>query len=286
MLPARISIPLRRARTLSYGENPHQHGAAYIDPAAPRDEPSVLRADQHHGKELSYNNLNDAAAALTLAFALGRSSAGAFGAAVVKHTNPCGAAVAPGVSAAVRGAMRGDPLAAYGGILACSGPIDAAAAEILAAPENFLEVVVAPSFEAGAVERLALRWKNIRLLSVGKASGAAAGVVVHPSGRGSGATPDTLSTPGWVHRRGPRRARRGWRRQVLRSASRGPCRATRWRSAARRRRDRRHPALRHGAGQMDRVASCRIAIEKAGTRARGRSSSRTPSSPSRTGRLL
>src|SRR5690606_9085492 len=150
---------------LRYGENPHQEAALYRDPAS--TGPTVVNARQLHGKQLGYNNINDAAAALELAKVLARLDPEAPGACVVKHTNPCGAAIAATPLRAVDLAIAGDPLAAYGGILAINRPLDDAAAERLCRGDVFLEVVVAPDFEPAALDRLRARWANIRLLAVG-----------------------------------------------------------------------------------------------------------------------
>ena len=116
--PPHVSLRLELADELRYGENPHQRGAVYADPSA--TGPSVVRARLLHGKPLSYNNLLDAGAALELVQDLATQRAGACACAVIKHTNPCGAAVADGALASFERAWAGDPLAAFGGIVAFS----------------------------------------------------------------------------------------------------------------------------------------------------------------------
>src|SRR5262249_55067163 len=120
--PPTLIVAAQRVEVLRYGENPHQKAAVYA--TAVTETPSVVGASLRHGKPLSYNNLNDAAAALEaiqdLFAAFGDRSA----AVVVKHTNPCGAAVAGDPGQAFALAYAGDPLAAYGGIVAFSCPID------------------------------------------------------------------------------------------------------------------------------------------------------------------
>jgi phosphoribosylaminoimidazolecarboxamide formyltransferase / IMP cyclohydrolase len=150
---------------LRYGENPHQRAAVYRDPNS--NEPSVITAELLAGKPLSYNNLLDAAAALELVQDLRDLFPGQVAATVVKHTNPCGAAVASEARDAFERAYAGDPLAAYGGIVAISSEIDESTATAIVAGEKFLEVIVAPSFTEGAVRMLAERWKNVRLLATG-----------------------------------------------------------------------------------------------------------------------
>jgi phosphoribosylaminoimidazolecarboxamide formyltransferase / IMP cyclohydrolase len=150
---------------LRYGENPHQRAAVYRDPNS--NEPSVITAELLAGKPLSYNNLLDAAAALELVQDLRDLFPGQVAATVVKHTNPCGAAVASEARDAFERAYAGDPLAAYGGIVAISSEINESTATAIVAGEKFLEVIVAPSFTEGAVRMLAERWKNVRLLATG-----------------------------------------------------------------------------------------------------------------------
>ena len=169
-LPDLLALAYRKASDLRYGENPHQHGAAYT-PAGSAPT-GLLGARQHHGKALSYNNLNDAAAAILLADELaalpdarGQRRPAAV---VVKHANPCGAAVAQSVAQSVELALRGDPVAAYGGIVAIAGAVDRAVAEVLTRPGQFLEVVLARRFDDPALELLRARWANVRLLSSGE----------------------------------------------------------------------------------------------------------------------
>ncbi|HRQ74204.1 MAG TPA: bifunctional phosphoribosylaminoimidazolecarboxamide formyltransferase/IMP cyclohydrolase [Phycisphaerales bacterium] len=268
--PAHLRLAFERRAELRYGENPHQAAAAYALPAW--TGPSVVTADQLHGKPLSYNNLLDAAAALDLALMLSACDDGRVGACVVKHTNPCGAALAESATLAVELAIAGDPLAGYGGIVALSAEVDASAAERLCGDDAFFEVVVAPSFEWAALERLRERWKNLRLLQTGRgtrpfgtleARTVAGGLLVQERDDRPG---DTAS---WVHAAGPaptpeRLAHARALDAVVRALSSN---AVAIGGAA--------PEgggvrlFGAGAGQMDRLASCRIAAEKAGVLARG-----------------
>ncbi|MBL8990348.1 MAG: bifunctional phosphoribosylaminoimidazolecarboxamide formyltransferase/IMP cyclohydrolase, partial [Phycisphaerae bacterium] len=176
----RLVLRYERAQALRYGENPHQRAAVYRDPAW--RGPSVVGARQLHGKELSYNNINDAAAALDLALALSTVVGGAPAAAVIKHANPCGAATGGSALAAVDRAIAGDPLAAFGGIVASSAPIDEAAAARLTHTDVFLEVLLAPRFEPAALEMLRARSANIRLLEfAGPVNGAPGGTLTYRS---------------------------------------------------------------------------------------------------------
>ncbi len=165
--PALMTVTLAKVEDLRYGENPHQDAALYRM-AGQTHGPSLLAAEQLHGKELSFNNINDANAALQLALALSRLDPTRVAAAVVKHTNPCGASLVKGsVLDAVDEAIAGDPVAAYGGILAVSDVVDSEAAARLCAKDIFLEVLIAPGFEASALDALRDRWANIRLLATG-----------------------------------------------------------------------------------------------------------------------
>ncbi len=146
------------SQALRYGENPHQTAAFYVSGEA---RFGVATAVQHQGKELSYNNLNDTDAAYELVAELA-----VFGPAVaiIKHANPCGAATADSLKDAYVKALRCDPVSAFGGIVALSGTIDAAAAEEVS--KIFTEVVIAPDATTEAKAIFAAK-KNLRLLTAG-----------------------------------------------------------------------------------------------------------------------
>jgi phosphoribosylaminoimidazolecarboxamide formyltransferase/IMP cyclohydrolase len=144
---------LRRSETLRYGENPHQAAALYSDPDAPA---GLAQAEQLHGKEMSYNNYVDADAAWRAAHDFTDRCV-----AIIKHANPCGIAVGADVAEAHRKAHACDPVSAFGGVIAANAPVTVAMAEQVA--EIFTEVIVAPSYEDGAVEVLAAK-KNLRIL--------------------------------------------------------------------------------------------------------------------------
>ena len=267
--PEVLRLQYTKARELRYGENPHQTAALYRDPAS--IGPTLVNARQLGGKPLSYNNINDAAAALEVAKALHRYDGASASACVVKHTNPCGAAAAPSVAQAVRAAMAGDPMAAYGGILAVVGVVDGAVAERLCAEGVFLEVVAASEFEPSALERLKARWANLRLMAVGDKSPSRARKLEYRSIPGGMLVQDRdvrLPEPErWKHEAGPAPSP-----EDLHAAAAlvVVCRALSSNAIAIGGRDGDAVALfGAGAGQMDRVASCRIAVEKAGERARG-----------------
>jgi len=152
--PAFAGVALRRQSSLRYGENPHQPAALYVDPGAPA---GLAQAEQLHGKELSYNNYVDADAAWRSANDFTEPCV-----AIIKHANPCGIAVGADVAEAHRKAHACDPVSAFGGVIAVNREVTAEMAKQLL--DIFTEVVVAPSYEPGAVEILREKWKNLRLL--------------------------------------------------------------------------------------------------------------------------
>ncbi len=155
---------LERKSLLRYGENPHQKAAVYRIPR--HRAASVLTARHIHGRELSYNNLLDLDSALAIARSFGQPAA-----AVIKHNNPCGAATCAKLSLATRKALDGDPVSAFGSVLGFNRTVDIETAEILVEPNRFIEAIVAPDFEAGAVGVLTTRpkWRdNVRLMQVGQ----------------------------------------------------------------------------------------------------------------------
>jgi len=148
--PDCLSRCLPRERALRYGENPHQRAAIYGS--------FLASFDQVHGKEISYNNIFDLCAALDVAAKLAvRGSA----VAIIKHANPCGAAVGDSLASAWSAALACDPQAASGGIIACSTPVDVETAEVMSG--HFIEVLVAPDFDPEALEILQRRKNRILL---------------------------------------------------------------------------------------------------------------------------
>ena len=164
--PAHLAITMEKVQDLRYGENPHQGGAFYREAVAPRA--SIAQAQQIHGKELSFNNINDADAALELVKEFTLPTAVA-----VKHTNPCGVASAASISAAYQLAHDADPVSIFGGIVALNRPCDEETARELA--KIFLEIVIAPSFTGEALAILS-RKKDLRLLTTGPLAAAVAGM--------------------------------------------------------------------------------------------------------------
>ena len=265
-LPNPLLLRLNRLTELRYGENPHQAGAVYLNTRS--TEPGVAAAQQLHGKDLSFNNLYDANGALELVKEFDPDALAAV--AVIKHANPCGFAVDEDLAVAFGRAYEGDPLAAFGGVVALNRRVDEATALRIVEGQKFLEVVVAPGYDDQALDLLSQRWKSVRLLSVGRLPG--------------------------PHRRDARELEYKWILGGLLVQQRDlvpldPSTWTRVAGPPLEPRDLSHLhlgmiAVKHlksnavclvrdralvgaGAGQMDRVASCRIAVEKAQDRARG-----------------
>jgi phosphoribosylaminoimidazolecarboxamide formyltransferase/IMP cyclohydrolase len=157
-----IEMRLELKETLRYGENPHQRGALYVDPAA--DSGTLVNARQLHGKELSYNNLLDLDSAWAIVRMLDEPAA-----VVIKHNNPCGAAMHKTLSLAMRRALDGDPVSAFGSVIALNRAVDAATADLLAEPDRFVEAIVAPTFDEEGLRILTTKpkWKaNVRLMQI------------------------------------------------------------------------------------------------------------------------
>ena len=152
LFPVWAGATWERAATLRYGENPHQAAALYVSGG-----PGLAAAEQLHGKEMSYNNYVDADAAWRAAHDHGDVAC----VAVIKHANPCGIAVGTDVADAHRKAHATDPVSAFGGVIATNGEVSVEMAEQVA--EIFTEVVLAPSYADGALEVLT-RKKNVRVL--------------------------------------------------------------------------------------------------------------------------
>lgn len=163
-LPAAYALAGVRELELRYGENPHQR-AAFYRTGGP-GEPSVAGATVLSGKALSFNNLVDLDAALALAKEFDRPFV-----CVIKHTNPCGAAAAEAIEEALEQAWSGDPISAFGSVLAFTRPVNLACAEFLVGGNRFVEAIVAPSFDDDALDLLTgkPKWgKSVRLLACGE----------------------------------------------------------------------------------------------------------------------
>jgi phosphoribosylaminoimidazolecarboxamide formyltransferase/IMP cyclohydrolase len=258
--PDLLTLQFEKIDELRYGENPHQHGAAYRSSA--RSGPSVAHAAFLGGKELSYNNLLDLDSAFELAKELRRQAC-----VIVKHNNPCGAGCADTAVDAYRKALEGDPVSAYGGLLAFNGIVDAAAAEAIAVRETFFEGIVAPQYARGAVEILRDRtkWgKNLRILEAGHEPRPAPGWMQVRSIRDGVLvqTPDEALTGEIKPACGT--VDEAQRRDLLFAWT--VCKHVRSNAIVLARDEK---VVGVGAGQMSRVDSAWIAVRKAGDRAKG-----------------
>jgi len=157
IFPDQSNASFVKIADLRYGENPHQQAAWYRDPDAAAD--SLAKAVQHQGKELSYNNIADADAAWECVRQFEDSAC-----AIIKHANPCGVAVADHINTAYDLAFATDETSAFGGIIAFNRPLDEATAALIV-DRQFLEVLIAPDYEDGALAVLASK-KNVRVLQI------------------------------------------------------------------------------------------------------------------------
>ena len=166
LLPTSFAINYQKAQDCRYGENPHQEAAFYIAPNV--TEPCVANARQIWGKELSFNNIYDLNGALETVKEFSEEDRPA--AVIIKHTNPCGAALGDSLADAFQKARMGDPISAFGGILAVTRILDVATAEAITGKNTFFEAIIAPGYEPDAIPILKERkaWgANLRLLEVG-----------------------------------------------------------------------------------------------------------------------
>ena len=166
--PPDLRLTYTRSAPLRYGENPHQQAALYVDSS----HAGIASARQLQGKELSYNNLVDLDACWSLVQDLAALSGPSFAktpaaVAIIKHTNPCGAAVAPNVIDAYQQALAADPVSAFGGVIGIDQPVDGPAADEIS--KLFVEAIVAPSFTPEARTRFAAK-KNLRLVEITSAT--------------------------------------------------------------------------------------------------------------------
>jgi phosphoribosylaminoimidazolecarboxamide formyltransferase/IMP cyclohydrolase len=269
---ANIDFSLRRAAALRYGENPHQSAALFVGP--PPAEASVAFARQLHGKPLSYVNLLDADAALSCVKEFDEPAA-----CIVKHATPCGCAVAQDIAGAFARAYQGDPLAAFGGIVALNRPVDAATADAIAAVDKLLEVIVAPNFDDPALALLRARWKNVRLLATdAENNGGGSRLAIAPAIRDPTEIMAHKIVGGWlIQQRDLRGAdTSAWRVVTRRAPSDDEQRdlAFAWLVCKHVKSNaiviaKGRMLLGAGAGQVDRPSAARLALAKAGERTRG-----------------
>ena len=260
-LPPTMTLELERVQSLRYGENPHQAAALYrVSGAdvAPGTFSSGALVVQ--GKPLSYNNILDASAASGLA----RDLRGA-ACVIVKHANPCGAAEAADPIAAWELALAGDPVSAYGGVVALTQPIDAALADQLV--RIFLEVIVAPAVEQDALEILARRPNMRVVLDPTLGAPPVPGLELRSAGGALLATEaDVAADDPATWTVATQRPPTADERDALDFAWR-VCRHVKSNAIVL---ARAHALVGVGAGQMSRVDSARLAVAKAGPeRARG-----------------
>ncbi|MFH9062051.1 bifunctional phosphoribosylaminoimidazolecarboxamide formyltransferase/IMP cyclohydrolase [Streptomyces coeruleorubidus] len=253
--PDFLGATWQREHTLRYGENPHQPAALYVSGSG-----GLAEAEQLHGKEMSYNNYTDTDAARRAAYDHAEPCV-----AIIKHANPCGIAVGADVAEAHRKAHACDPLSAFGGVIAVNRPVSKEMAEQVA--EIFTEVIVAPDYEDGALEALTKK-KNIRVLRC--PDGPSAPVEVKPIDGGALLqVTDRLQADGddpanWTLATGE--ALDADELQQLAFAWRA-CRAVKS-NAILLAKD--GASVGVGMGQVNRVDSCKLAVERAGAeRARG-----------------
>ena len=261
-----LSDSYRKAQACRYGENPHQRAAFYRE--ADVTEPCVAAARQLAGKELSFNNIYDLNAALETVKEFEESAA----AVIIKHTNPCGAALAETLAEAFRKAREGDPVSAFGGILAVNRPLDEQTAEEITGKSTFFEAIIAPSYDPAAIPILTERKKwgaNLRLLEVGSLGGWRSKAKGYDTKKVVGGllVQDrdlhvvTQASVNVVTERAPSDAELeellfAWR--VARHVKSNAIVFTRQRQV-----------VGVGAGQMNRVRSVRLAVEQAGEKAQG-----------------
>ena len=156
--PKQLNLTFEKVQDLRYGENPHQAAAFYKDPAS--RESGICNAKQLQGKELSFNNIIDLNAAIEIVKDFDKPAAS-----VIKHTNPCGAAVANSLAEAYLDALKCDKLSAFGSIVGFNGNVDKKLAEVIMKEADFVECIIAPSFDNDARDMFSKK-KNLRLLEV------------------------------------------------------------------------------------------------------------------------
>jgi phosphoribosylaminoimidazolecarboxamide formyltransferase / IMP cyclohydrolase len=254
--PESFTVTYEKKQDLRYGENPHQKAAFYAKPLA--GTLSLTNAEQLHGKELSYNNINDADAALSIVKEFTDPAVVA-----VKHMNPCGVGTGSTVLEAYTRAFEADPISIFGGIIASNTEIDAKTAEKMA--EIFLEIIIAPSFTEEALSILTKK-KNIRLLKLDftegkeiakKVTTVSGGMLVQDEDvYGLDDANVTIPTKRQPTEQEWKDLRLAWK--VVKHVKSNAIVLTKD-----------EMTVGVGAGQMNRVGAAKIAIEQAGVRAQG-----------------
>lgn len=266
VFPQELAPKFERRAVLRYGENPHQRAAFYVE----RDTrgPNLATARAIHGKELSYNNLLDLDSALRLIRNFAEPAA-----TILKHNNPCGAAAADSLAEAFELAYEGDPVSAFGGIVGLNRRVDRATAERLCVAGRFIEAIVAPGYDPDALALLTTKpsWKNsVRLLELGADLGPDSPA---PEGFDLRRVEGGMLVQDWdtmehdpssgtvATRRAPTDAERaslGFAWRICQAVKSNAIVLVNGRQL-----------VGVGAGQMSRLDSVRIAVSKAGDRAKG-----------------
>ena len=258
--PRVASALWRRADVLRYGENPHQRAALYTRPAPSGAPEGIAAAELLHGKAMSYNNYVDADAARRAAYDFAEPCV-----AIIKHSNPCGIAIGADLADAHAKANACDPVSAFGGVIAANGPVTATLARQI--KDVFTEVVIAPGFDAEALDILSAS-KNVRLLCCAPPASAALVEWRQVSGGILLQTTDRVQEPGddpanWQLKAGEPvgpevladlafawKACRSVKSNAILLAAGGA-------------------SVGVGMGQVNRVDSARLAVQRAGDRAAG-----------------
>ncbi|WP_077624266.1 bifunctional phosphoribosylaminoimidazolecarboxamide formyltransferase/IMP cyclohydrolase [Sediminibacillus massiliensis] len=251
-----LTLTYEKVQTLRYGENPHQEAAFYKEGNV--KGASIANANQLHGKELSYNNIQDANAALEIVLEYQGPAAVA-----VKHMNPCGVGIGQTISQAFAKAYEADPVSIFGGIVALNQEVDEDTADQL--KDIFLEIVIAPSFSAKAMEILTVK-KNIRLLEIPMEAGAnkqqkvvsvVGGLLVQDADNGAVSAEDlTVPTKRKPSEEELEELLFSWK--VVKHVKSNAIVVAK-----------QDQTLGVGAGQMNRVGAAKIALEQAGDKAQG-----------------
>ena len=261
--PQTLNVGLTKKYDLRYGENSHLDAALYAN--EDQDDANLVNSRQLNGKQLSYNNYLDLDSALAMVRGLERPACS-----VIKHSNPCGAAVADDLVTACQRGFAGDPVSAFGSVVGFNKRVDKATAEFLADGEFFVEAIVAPSFAPEALETLKTKpkWKkNVRLLEVGDLLPAAptwdyrtlvGGMLIQDSDNGSSNSQEwKVATAGSIDDATMRELEFGW--HMVRFVKSNAITLSK-----------NEALVGVGAGQMSRVDSVDISIRKAGPdRAKG-----------------
>jgi len=258
LFPQEMTIALKKIQDLSYGENPHQQAAFYREDVIGKGEPGIANAIQLSGKPLSYNNILDIDGALRAAFDFANPTI-----AIIKHTNPCGLASHSDLSEAYRRALTGDPVSAFGGIVASNRTINIDTAKEI--NKTHFDAIIAPDYEKDALDLLKKK-SDMRILKVSGAGGKSVSLEIRKvSGGGF-----VAMTPDYTADKVPMRTMS--KREPTDKEIKDLLFA--WRAVKHIKSNaivlvKDFELLGMGAGQPSRVDSVAIALKKAGSRAAG-----------------